>query len=196
MLAIESVPDQDGIVLLDDRPRDRPASVPRVSQAPGRTVEVPARHHHEDGAPVGLSRQLPERAQDPDGDAVAGGRRAGRSCDGRPRQVELLEHAQLDQARLDGMKLGEQEQVRALAEPSLGLPDQVGDALGASGRPLRPGRRPAQDEQPLRLAARLDARDRDLGGRVPDVDAGDEHRCRLYSENSFQNEDTPPWASF
>ena len=90
------------------------------------------------------------------------------------------------------MKLGEQEQVRALAEPSLGLPDQVGDALGASGRPLRPGRRPAQDEQPLRLAPRLDARDRDLGGRVPDVDAGDEHGCRLYSENSFQNEDTPP----
>ena len=29
--AIESVPDQDGVVLLHDRPRDRPASVPRIS---------------------------------------------------------------------------------------------------------------------------------------------------------------------
>ena len=79
------------------------------------------------------------------------------------------------------MELGEQQQVRALAEPPLGLPDQVGDALGTGARALRPGRRPAQDEQPLRLAARLDARDRDLGGRVPDVDAGDEHGWRLYS---------------
>ena len=60
---------------------------------------------------------------------------------------------------------------RAAARPG----DELGDTLRARPRPFRACGRAAEDEPPVGLAARLEAGDRNLCRRVPDVDAGDEH---------------------
>jgi hypothetical protein len=73
------------------------------------------------------------------------------------------------------MELGQDEEIRARAEPPLGPPDEIGHRLGAGSGALRPGRVTPQHEQELGLAARLDPRERDFRRRVADVDPCDEH---------------------
>src|SRR5205085_1222266 len=75
-------------------------------------------------------------------DAGAGRRLARRPRDRRPLERELLDPAVLEQARLDGVQLGQERDVRTLAEPPLGAEEQLGDPVGARRRPLRPRRRP------------------------------------------------------
>ena len=173
---VEAIADQDAVVAVDDGGGDAPAALAGVTQPRRRDVEVLSRPPRSPPrrrvAPARSSSLVsrPAPTPRPDGVWLAG------SGDRRALQRQLLDPAELEQVGLHRVQLGEQPELRARAQRAARPATAARRCPSAqSADPLVPVVGHAPHEQPARLAPRFDARDCDLGRRVADIDAGDQH---------------------
>ena len=174
--AVEAVADQHGVVALHDHARDAMAALARGAQAGRGVLEVLVQHDREHGLAARGAVQLGQAAQAPACGAGARGRLAHGPHDGVAREVELLQPPELDEPGVDRVELGQQQAVQRLAEPPLGARDELAHARGAGRRALRARRGGPPDAEEVGRGARREPRHGELGRRVADVDARDQHR--------------------
>ncbi len=115
-------------------------------------------------------RRRPPAAPAPEGVSLTGrttALRARSSSSSRP---------ELDEPGVDRVELRQQQAVQRLAEPPLGARDELAHARGAGGRALGARRGDAPDAEEVGRRTGREARHGELGRRVADVDARDQHR--------------------
>ena len=170
--AVEAVADQHGVVALDDHAGDAVPALARRAQLRPRRPRSPRRARSR-ARPRGRASpsSSASRRRRPPAAPAPGRRLADGAHDGVAREVELLEPAELDEAGVDRVELGQQQPVQRLAEAPLGARDELAHARGAGRRALRAGRRDAPDAEEVGRGARREARDGELRRGVADVDA-------------------------